>query len=330
MTSRSTVPPTPPAAAAVVIKAQEESDLARMSTALGIKFRTLFESLSPLLVEGVLTFAENGATIRSTNMIIASEVKFLADENEATSVEDYVFRGDKPISVGVSFENLQSCLSAVGPSDIVSFRILEEGLHASRPWMILSIAHPSQSYFYSFKIDLLCLENITKTIPKISFRKVVSLPSNLFLKILRTCSKRGDSICVKTTKRENGHFLSFSPYNERKHCGTFDVKFETEDDEEAVCEKKELYSLKYLLLISKCANLSNSIQIYLKNESVLGIGIRVGVIGRAFFALAPCRDVAQDNTFNPPLLSILSDAKFKNKISKNRRKPKGSKRKRTS
>ena len=314
--SSSTCKPAPTASSSVHIDTARTSDVARMSSALGIKFRCLFESLSPLLVEGVLTFHENGASIRSTNLIIACEVTFDGRDGSCTKIEDFVFNGTKPISVGISFEEAQTCLSAVGPSDIVSFRLLRKGLDSSRPYMLLDIVHPSNSYQYSFKLPLLCLENIARSIPKIEFQKVVSIGSSLFLKILRTCSKRGDSVQIKTIRNGSDFYIAFVPYAENRAQGVFKVRFDTNDEEkEVVCDKLDLYSLKYLLLISKCANLSSTISIYLKKQSVLGLCIRVGVIGSAFFALAPKKNTAHANTHEaPPMLRILEDAKFMSTI----------------
>lgn len=313
--------PLPENSTTVSIKETEYKDIARMSTAMGIKLRTLFESLSPLLVEGVFNFTKNGLTIRSTNLIIAAEIVFSGREDAVVQVEDYVFRSEKPITLGVSFEEMQSCLSAVGPSDIVSLRVLKEGLHASRPYFLLLISHPSGNYNYSFKIPLLCLENLTSSIPKIEFKKVVSVQSSLFLKILRTASKRGDAVQVQTCVEDGQHFLCFIPYAETRSQGCFRVKFAcTDDGANAVCLKRELYSLKYLLLVSKCANLSTQIQIYLKKNSVLGIGLRCGSIGRCFFALAPKKDEASGEPFRPPSLSILRDDAFQEKVQAAKRK----------
>ena len=311
-----------------LVEDSKEKDLARMSTALGIKLRILSEALSPLLQEGSITFAKNSLTIRSANLIIAADISFDGRESSPAGVEDYVFNGDKPITVGVSFESMQSCLSSVGPSDIVSLRLLEKGLHCSKPYMILTIAHPAISYIYTFKLPLLCLENLTRNIPKISFQKVVSIPSNLFLKILRTCAKRGDSVQIFSDKVDDDYFLCFNPHNEMKSTGSFKVKFTSKEGDSGnpICLKKELYSLKFLLLISKCANLSNSIQIYLKENSVLGIGISVGVIGTSFFALAPNRDKSTCARMVVPRLTILSDEKFLSRLHKTRKKKTSNKR----
>ena len=300
----------------------ENVDIARMSTSNGIKFRVLFESISPLLQEGVLTFSKHSMSIRSTNSIVAAEILFDGRDNAVTSVEDYLFSSEnkKPITVGISFEDFQSCLSCVGPSDIVSLRILRKGLHASKPYMCLTVAHPNSIYNYQFRLNLLCLENLSRQIPKISFSKVVSIPSSLFLKILRCSSKKGESVQIFTEKEDADYFVCFRPFSEKKASGLFRVKFTTEDKVSAVCPKLELYSLKYLLLISKCANLSTSISIYLKMESVLGISIKVGTIGQCFFALAPCKEDATPSDFHIPRLSILNDEKFKSKLLKKKKK----------
>ena len=67
-----------------------------------------------------------------------------------------------------------------------------------------------------------------------------------------------------------------------------------DDEDKCDCLKLDKYSLKYLLLIGKATNLSNVVQIFLKEDEPIFLSYRVGTIGKATFALAPQEDVAKE------------------------------------
>ena len=55
-----------------------------------------------------------------------------------------------------------------------------------------------------------------------------------------------------------------------------------------------MYSLRYLLLISKATNLSSTVELYLQPNDILAIKYRIGTVGSAVFALAPQVEEAEE------------------------------------
>jgi len=267
-----------------------------LECSFAVKFRTLLETLTPLLVEGSIKFDEAGMTISAQNRIAAC----IATIKKKAELLDYSFNSKKPIEVDISFDSLHQSLSSVSPSDSIRFSMTEESMNASRPFLLLHVFNRSSGYEFESRIYLLLLENEKVSLPKKKFQKVVSFSSHLFLKTLRFMSKRGTEVQVCTrTKIENKgteeekkiQYLIF------RTCGDdgvllFKQKFSGEDTTE--CLKKDLYSLRFLLLITKATNLSSNVEVFLNEKDILILKYRLSTIGSAVFALSPLIEEADD------------------------------------
>lgn len=299
-------------------KVDDDDLLARLSTRESIKIRGVFDSATTLLVEGVLVWDAKGLHMRASNNICACDMK-LPKESKTGCVEDYVFNAAEPLVCAVSFESFQTCLACIGPADVCIIRVTRKGYYALKPYIILTVAHPTSSYIYDFRIHLLCVEKVERSLPPITFERVVSLGSNLFLKILRTCVKRGDAVQIFTSKENDMDYLCFRVDGDDSQ-GFFRVRFDNIGDQHIEsCEKRDLYSLRYLMLISKAATLSSVIRIYLKKNSILGIGLNVGCIGTIFFCLSPNLKNAEPYVNQYPTIKILEDEGFKKEIQKRKK-----------
>jgi hypothetical protein len=62
---------------------------------------------------------------------------------------------------------------------------------------------------------------------------------------------------------------------------------ENDDDAEESSVVQGIFSLKYLTLFTKCTNLSNVVQIYLKNDYPLIIEYTVASLGKIKLCLSP-------------------------------------------
>src|SRR4029079_17836834 len=81
-----------------------------LRTTESVKLRTLFETLHPLLVDGVLHFDKHGVTMLQLNGVVMAYLF-------VSSVEDYVC--NEPTDAGVNFGRLYSCLRSVCQEDAV-------------------------------------------------------------------------------------------------------------------------------------------------------------------------------------------------------------------
>lgn len=268
--------------------------LVSLRSTQAVKLRCLFETLTPLLVEGTMCFDDAGLSIKGANVLSFAEVSIRRGKN--SEISDYIFNSKSKIIVGVSFEIVHSCLSAIGPHDSCRFEITRTGLECSRPYMSLYVYNHDLKYEYRSNVYLLLIEHTEIESPLKRFSKVVSLPSSLFLKVLRFSMKRGEHLQVYTRTRETEEgkkeqFICFRTLGDEAEL-LFTQKFSGVGTTEIL--KKELYSLKYLLLISKATNLSATVELYLQKDDILAVKYRIGTIGSAVFALAPQVEEADD------------------------------------
>ena len=259
-----------------------------------MKIRCLFETLTPLLVEGTLIFDAQGMAIKGANVIAFAEISIRQSKN--TEISRYLYKSEKKeIVVGVNFETLHSCLSSIGPHDSMRFELTRNGLDAMRPYLSVYVYNNDLHYEYKSDVYLLMIERTEIDSPLKRFSKVVSIPSSLFLKVLRFSQKRGEAIQIFTRNREvEGkieQYLCFRTIGDEAQV-LFRQKFSSQGSAEIL--KLELYSLKYLLLISKATNLSATVELYLEKDDLLALKYRIGTIGSAIFAISPQVDEAED------------------------------------
>ena len=124
----------------------------------GVRLRTFFETVSPLLVEGSIEFTPQEMRIRGSSQISFCDARFHGEEDD---VLEFKYNWQAPTySIGISFETLHSCLSAVSPNDTVTFLLTEENQNCSRPHLTVVIENDELSYSYAVSYTHLTLPTI--------------------------------------------------------------------------------------------------------------------------------------------------------------------------
>lgn len=256
--------------------------------------RTLFECIAPLLIEGTLEFDADELRIRGSNVISFSDTRIKGRGEDETL--EYVYSWPKKKhSVGLSFETLHSCLSATSPNDAVSFIVTEQNQHAARPYIVVRIENDEQNYSYEHRIYLLMIEqrHEIEDSQLEDFKICLSIPSSLFLKVLRNSAKRAEDVQVYTKRQDDQQRIFFRSSGDEAEL-LFSLGFDTDQKELKECPKLDVYSLKYLLLITKATNLSSTVKIYLRDEHFLAVQYSIGLKSSVLFCLAPQVDRAAD------------------------------------
>jgi proliferating cell nuclear antigen len=130
-------------------------------------------------------------------------------------------------------------------------------------------------------------ENIE--IPPPSFDSVITMPSLDFQKICRDMHNLAEEIEIKSI----GHQLIFSCKGQFAEQETSigsssnGLAFIQNEADKIV---QGIYALKHLVLFSKCTNLCNSVELYLRNDFPLIIKYAVASLGEIKLCLAPKYD----------------------------------------
>jgi proliferating cell nuclear antigen len=137
-----------------------------------------------------------------------------------------------------------------------------------------------------FKLKLLDINQEEFSIPPVELECVITIPSNIFQRLCRDMLSISETLTIEsgdTLKIScEGDFASQETYiGEATHGLTFNKK----SDKELV---KGKFSLKHLNLFTKSTNnLSNTIEILMKNNYPLILKYNVANLGEIRYCLAP-------------------------------------------
>ena len=141
-----------------------------------------------------------------------------------------------------------------------------------------------------FKLNLLDISDEEINIPPAVFETELTLPSSDFQKLIRDMTNIGENIEIKSI----GNTLLLSCEGDFANQET--ILSETQNGLNfSMTSKPELpiqgiFSLKYLILFTKCTNLCNLIHMYIKNDYPLIIKYDIANLGEIKLCLSPLVD----------------------------------------
>ena len=154
--------------------------------------------------------------------------------------------------------------------------------------MGIKIENGEKNTITIYKLNLMDLSEESISIPPATFASVITMPSGDFQKICRDMHNLADLIEIKSVGSQlifncHGDFASQETViGESSNNGMSFVK--RQEKEEIV---QGVFALKHLCLFTKCTNLCNTIEMYLKNDYPLIICYSVANLGQIKLCLAP-------------------------------------------
>ena len=135
----------------------------------------------------------------------------------------------------------------------------------------------------TYKLNLLDLDNEHISIDPTEFNSVITLPSTDFQKICRDMHNVSEFVEIKNI----GNQLIFSCKGD--FCCQETILSDNAGSMQAKTSEivQGVFKLKYLVLFTKCTNLCNTIELYLKNDYPLIIKYSVASLGEIKLAIAP-------------------------------------------
>jgi proliferating cell nuclear antigen len=139
----------------------------------------------------------------------------------------------------------------------------------------------------TYKLDLLDLDNNKIHIEPAEFNSVITLLSSDFQKITRDMFNLAEFVEIKNISNQliftcKGEFCQQETVISDSESGTTTIS--SKDSAEIV---QGIYNLKYLVLFTKCTNLCNTVELYLKNDYPLIVKYSVASLGEIKLCLAP-------------------------------------------
>ena len=181
-------------------------------------------------------------------------------------------------------QNLFKLLKTMTNNDTLVWKIHKEDINH----LVIQIFNNDKNISHTYKLPLMDLDNEDIKIPPAEFESIITLPSSDFQKICRDMHSISDTIEIRNV----GDLLYFKcngsiAIQETVMGGneTNGLQFMKKSEGSSIIQG--YYNLKHLVMFTKCTNLCNTIELYMKNDFPIVIKFQVGSLGTLKLAIAP-------------------------------------------
>mgnify|MGYP001245212624 CR=1 FL=1 len=246
------------------------------SKTLPIKY--LSELLRDLLTEGNLECNSDGIKLLSVDPTRTVLVHLKLYSNE---FEDY--KCNEPTVLGLDLEAFFKIIKNMENLDTLRLFVEYEDENA----IGIERFNKEENITNSIFLSLMDIPIHDRSVPPASFESVIVISSSRFQRNCREIHQFSDKIEITSINGE----LIFRGCNsnvkqvirmKQSSCG---IKFETNENPNEIIQG--VFDLKHLVQFSKCANLSSTLKIHIKNDFPLVIQCEVATLGVIKLCLAP-------------------------------------------
>ncbi len=240
--------------------------------------KQLIEALKEILTDSNIEFNETGMKI-----VAMDSTKTVLVHLKLNKEKFDEYKCNNKIIVGVSMINLFKLIKTVTNNETLTFFIDD----ADQNQLGIRIENAEQNKVTNKKLNLMDLNEESYEIPPAEFDSIITMPSSDFQKICRDMHSLSDTIEIKSVGSQlifscKGDFASDTTTLGETPDG---VNFVKSNDASDIIQG--YYNLKHLVLFTKCTNLCQNLEIYMKNNFPMVITFSVGNLGKLKLALAP-------------------------------------------
>lgn len=239
--------------------------------------KTLFDSLKDLLNDVNIFFTPEGIKMQAMDGAHTALVFLKLD-----SVNFETYDCETKFTAGINMTSLTKLIKTVSHTDTLTFQMNSEDK------LIITITNSQKNTVSTSTLNLLDIDEDTYEIPNVKYDSVIQMPSGDLQKICRDLSNIGDVVKI-TSKPEKLELLvegDFASQSIEIHNTTSETDTSTIGHNTA-SPVSEVFSLKYLNMFTKSTNLSQNVELYLKQGKPMILLYKVGNLGRVQYALAP-------------------------------------------
>jgi len=252
-------------------------------------FKTLIDAIKDILIESNLHFSKTGITLNAAKKP-THEMSIIMNLMK-DKFQIYDLKEEKIL--GVDMVNLHKLIKTMNNDD--SLTLYYDKMDPNN--LGIRMENEKKNCITDYKLKLLDLNpdkefKLPNDSNKTYFQTILSVPSQIFHKIIKDMANISDSIEITSmsdilTFTGKGDFASQS--------STLKQKENKKDDESIKISKKAenneiiqgLYELKNLTTFTKCVGLCTSVELYLKNDYPLFIKYLVADLGYVYLILSP-------------------------------------------
>ena len=245
--------------------------------------RILAEGLKSMLVEMSLVFDKDGI-----RMIAMDNTRTVLTHMRlhANKFEQYEYNHNAPrLDVGLNTDHFYRIVKTVTNDDTITFSVSR----AESNHLTVTLENGEKKRRIRYKLNLLDRDDSDISMPETEFATRITMPSLDFQKICRDMTL----LSAKTVDIKNiGNTLTFSckgPFASQTvtmgNDDTSDMSITKKENDEIV---SGTFSLPHLVLFTKCSNLSNNLEVHMKNDWFLMIRYVIANLGEIKLCLMPC------------------------------------------
>jgi proliferating cell nuclear antigen len=252
-------------------------------------FRSLIDSIKDILIEANLRFTKNGITLNAAKKP-THEMSIIMNLMK-DKFQIYELKEEK--TLGVDMVNLHKLIKTMNNDD--SLTLYYDKLDPNN--LGIRMENDKKNCITDYKLKLLDLNpdkefKLPNDSTKTYFQTILSVPSQIFHKIIKDMANISDSIEITSM----GDILTFTGKGDfASQSSTLKQKENKKDDESIKISKKAenneiiqgLYELKNLTTFTKCVGLCSSVELYLKNDYPLFIKYLIADLGYIYLILSP-------------------------------------------
>jgi proliferating cell nuclear antigen len=258
---------------------KQNSNILEIQTVQASTFKQIIDALKEILMDVNLEFDETGMKIVALDNthVVLVHLKLDAEKFEK-------YHCEKKTYVGINMLKLHLLIKTISNNDVLTLFVE----HNDPNHLGIQIDNQDKNIHTMYKLAMLDINVLNISIPPADFQTVITMPSVDFQKIIRDMHNLADFIEIRNV----GNQLTFSCKGDfctqetmigsDKNPG-IQITKNASNDHEII---QGVFSLKYLTTFTKCTNLSNIVELYIKNTYPLVLSYQVANLGTVKCALA--------------------------------------------
>lgn len=202
-------------------------------------------------------------------------------------------------SAALNLIPLQKFMKTIDKESVMTIRISQE----DEQNIIFEVDNNVKDSSIQYSQKLLDLDDAKKKVPKhTNFDMLVTIDTQEFHKLCRDMSGFSQYVEITCTKKE----IKFTCQGD---CNAFSKKFTNADEgvrimgfdkDKNPTMVQAIYELRHLVTFSKCQNLCNELQLFLKNDYPLFIHYTVATLGKMLVGITPVdeKNIKRDKDYD--------------------------------
>jgi proliferating cell nuclear antigen len=261
---------------------QNDNYIVNIKTIQATIFKQVIDALKDILMDVNLEIDETGLKIIAMDN---THVVLIHLKLEAEKFEEYFC--SKKTYVGINMLKLHMLIKTIGTNDLLNLYIKKDDPNK----LGIKITNNEKNVETNYKLSTIDIDVLDVTIPPVDFTTTITMPSSYLQKIIRDMHNISEYIEIRNVEKSlilkcKGDFCSQETRLGSEKSQNIVIQKNKEDDNLEQEIIQGVFSLKYLLIFTKCTNLCPSVEIYLKNSYPIILRYSIASLGEIKLCLA--------------------------------------------